>query len=156
MKSKLGHIRHVARERAGFVFVCGAQSVVWGGVGRHAQSSTASRGLNWRPPPCCLQVEKWIVSRIFASPELAVPVLLSHVSLGAVPFSSCVSWGLFIWLQVRYGWVVTEVMNMVENCWFNDSNNMLYKARGGLGKGPKGESQITSFLITDIRFHSTL
>ena len=33
---------------------------------------------------------------------------------------------------MRCGWVVTEVMNMVENCWFNESNSMLCEARGGL------------------------
>ena len=42
---------------------------------------------------------------------------------------------------MRYGWVVTEVMNMVENCWFNESNNMLCEARGGLGM-PLGWSVI--------------
>lgn len=46
--------------------------------------------------------------------------------------------------------MVPEVMNTVENCWFNESNNMLCEARGGLGKGPKGENQVTSFLITDL------
>lgn len=51
--------------------------------------------------------------------------------------------------------MVTEVMNMVENCWFNESN-MLCEARGGLEKRIlKGENQITQLLITDICFHFT-
>lgn len=63
-------------------------------------------------------------------------------------------------LQMRYEWVVTEVINMVENYWFNKSNDMLCKARRRhkgkilkIEKSSKGENQITSFLIIGICFH---
>lgn len=155
MKSKLRHIHHLARRRAGLVFTCGTQSVVWCGVGLQVQSSTASQGVNWRAAP--LLSSGWWMDCVsnFCFPwtshsSFAVSCLIRSSSvLFMCFFEAC------LWLQMRCGWVVTEVMNVVENCWFNESNSMLCEARGGLEKRPKGENQITSCLITDISFHFT-
>ena len=130
-------------------------SVVRSGVGLQAQSSTAK----WRELEGGLPaVSGWwmgCVSNLYfpwtSRSSFAISCLIRSSSvLFMWFFEAC------LWLQMRYGRVVTEVMNMIENCWFNESNSMLCEARGGLEKRPKGENQITSFLITDICFHFTL
>lgn len=78
----------------------------------------ASRVWTERWPHCCLQVGTWSVSLIFTSPGASH--LLSHkeyfILFLCFPQAS-------LWLQMRQGWVVTEVINMVEKCWCNEPDS---------------------------------
>lgn len=89
----------------------------------------------------CFTVVFWLVSEVDVSAFLFLPwashllcsILVSHISLETLPHSSSMFWwDLFICyleLQMRYAWVITEKINMVENYW------LINQTAGCVGSG---------------------
>lgn len=113
-------------------WVCHIAPVLW--VVASKQSSRRKGCLLY----CCMQVDKENVSLIFISPWTSHSIFGISCLRSTSILSMCFGENC-LWLQMRYGWVVPEVIKVVENYWFTKSNNMLCEARGRVGEA-KGEN----------------